>query len=147
MGAIGLCITGGFALSLTVDTDGMVRAPVMRRYCISSTGWSGRSRQFSLTRRASKPPISEASSRESPKDLTTRNVAIFSTLSKRCNGQVDLDSARASQSDVGEGHRTSVPRDFYNCASAFMLCINVQAAATSTRLLEAMTGIDEMSAP
>jgi dienelactone hydrolase len=29
VGAIGLCITGGFALSLTVDTDGLVRAPVM----------------------------------------------------------------------------------------------------------------------
>ncbi len=27
--AIGLCITGGFALSLTVGTDGVVRAPVM----------------------------------------------------------------------------------------------------------------------
>lgn len=29
IGAIGLCITGGFALSLMVDTDGLVRAPVM----------------------------------------------------------------------------------------------------------------------
>ncbi|HTD38612.1 MAG TPA: dienelactone hydrolase family protein [Candidatus Limnocylindrales bacterium] len=29
VGAIGLCITGGFALSLTVGTDGVVRAPVM----------------------------------------------------------------------------------------------------------------------
>jgi dienelactone hydrolase len=29
IGAVGLCITGGFALSLTVDTDGTVRAPVM----------------------------------------------------------------------------------------------------------------------
>jgi hypothetical protein len=38
-------------------------------------------------------------------------------------------------------------RNFYDRASALVLCINVQAAATSTRLLEAMTGIDEMSAP
>jgi dienelactone hydrolase len=29
VGAIGLCITGGFALSLTVGTNGVVRAPVM----------------------------------------------------------------------------------------------------------------------
>ena len=29
IGAIGLCITGGFALSLTVGTDGAVRAPVL----------------------------------------------------------------------------------------------------------------------
>ena len=29
IGAVGLCITGGFALSLTVGTDGHVRAPVM----------------------------------------------------------------------------------------------------------------------
>lgn len=29
VGAIGLCITGGFALSLTVGTDGIVKAPVM----------------------------------------------------------------------------------------------------------------------
>lgn len=29
IGAIGLCITGGFALSLVLDTDGLVRAPVM----------------------------------------------------------------------------------------------------------------------
>ena len=29
VGVIGLCITGGFALSLVLDTDGLVRAPVM----------------------------------------------------------------------------------------------------------------------
>jgi dienelactone hydrolase len=29
VGAVGLCITGGFALSLTVGTNGLVRAPVM----------------------------------------------------------------------------------------------------------------------
>jgi dienelactone hydrolase len=29
VGAVGLCITGGFALSLSVGTDGVVRAPVM----------------------------------------------------------------------------------------------------------------------
>ncbi|HEY2400949.1 MAG TPA: patatin-like phospholipase family protein, partial [Steroidobacteraceae bacterium] len=29
VGAVGLCITGGFALSLTVGTDGLVTAPVM----------------------------------------------------------------------------------------------------------------------
>jgi dienelactone hydrolase len=29
VGAVGLCITGGFALSLTVGTDGLVKAPVM----------------------------------------------------------------------------------------------------------------------
>jgi dienelactone hydrolase len=29
VGAIGLCITGGFALSLTIGTDGLVLAPVM----------------------------------------------------------------------------------------------------------------------
>ena len=29
IGVIGLCITGGFALSLTVDVDGVVKAPIM----------------------------------------------------------------------------------------------------------------------
>jgi dienelactone hydrolase len=29
VGAVGLCITGGFSLSLTVCTDGLVKAPVM----------------------------------------------------------------------------------------------------------------------
>jgi dienelactone hydrolase len=29
IGAVGLCITGGFALSLTVNTEGVVQAPVM----------------------------------------------------------------------------------------------------------------------
>lgn len=43
--------------------------------------------------------------------------------------------------------RTARLRRGHDRNTPFVLCISVQAAATSTRVLEAMTGIDEMRAP